>query len=66
MKSIIAAICMVILAGCATPVVTIPENVEGIVCTSVTTLTTTVVTVVANKTNGNMTATPECAVSIKN
>lgn len=64
MKYIVALLLALSLVGCATPQ-NIPENVEGVFCTSVQTLTTTVTTVFANKELGKLSVSPECAVTIK-
>jgi hypothetical protein len=53
------------LSGCATNIPTVPENMQGVFCTHVSTLTTTVTTVFANKDLGQVTASPECAIKIK-
>ena len=66
MKKLLASLILVFgLFGCATPASTVPENVQGVFCTSVETLTTKVTTVFANKDLGKVTASPDCAVTIK-
>ena len=65
MKSLIAVL-FVLLTGCAATPTSIPDNVEGIFCTSVKTLTTTVTTVVASKSVGKLTSTADCEIDIKN
>lgn len=65
MKKILLSLMVALtLVGCATPS-NVPENVQGVFCTSVRTLTTTVTTVFANKEVGKLTASPECAITIK-
>ncbi len=65
MKSLLFSFLLLGLGGCATPSASVPENMQGVFCTHVSTLTTTVTTVFANKDLGQVTASPECAIKIK-
>lgn len=63
---LLTALIFVLLTGCAATPTSIPDNVEGVFCTSVQTLTTTVTTVVASKSVGKLTSTADCKIDIKN
>ena len=52
------------LVGCGTQPVTIPENVSGVFCNYVETLTTKVTTVVVQADSGDVATSPQCEVLI--
>lgn len=66
MKLLISLLFVALMAGCATPQTTLPENVSGAVCSSVSTLTTKVTTVIVNITSGKFEASPDCDIKITN